>query len=118
VSPCLGGFEGFDLTNPRGQLGGERFHLSCSKLGLGDAILSHTILLQIHSVSGGFYISHRYTEREGAPLGVSSKGGTFVELDQFDLAKEKGFWRFQLVGFICRDHSTIFGSLGGILMEV
>jgi hypothetical protein len=39
VSPCLGGFEGFDLTNPRGQFGGERFHLSCSKLGLGDAIL-------------------------------------------------------------------------------
>jgi hypothetical protein len=34
--PC---FEGFDLTNPRGQVGGERFHLSCSKLGLGDAIL-------------------------------------------------------------------------------
>jgi hypothetical protein len=32
-----------------------------------------------------------------------------VDLDQFDLAKEKGFWRFQLVGFICRDHSAIFG---------
>jgi hypothetical protein len=24
VSPCLGGFEGFDLTNTRDQLGGER----------------------------------------------------------------------------------------------
>jgi hypothetical protein len=39
VSPCLGGFEGFDLTNLRGQFGGEKFHLFCSKLGLGDAIL-------------------------------------------------------------------------------
>jgi hypothetical protein len=44
VSPSLGGFEGFDLTNPRGRFGGERFHLACPKLGLGDAILSHTIL--------------------------------------------------------------------------
>jgi hypothetical protein len=32
-------FEGFENTNPRGQLGGERFHLSYSKLGLEDAIL-------------------------------------------------------------------------------
>jgi hypothetical protein len=45
VSPSLGGFEGFDLTNPRGQFGGETFHLACPKLGLGDAILSHTILV-------------------------------------------------------------------------
>jgi hypothetical protein len=60
---------------------------------------SLTILHQIYSASEGFYTSHRYREREGAPLRVSSKGGTFVELDQFDLAKEKGFWRFQLLGF-------------------
>jgi hypothetical protein len=26
VSPCLGGFEGFDLTNPKDQLGSERSH--------------------------------------------------------------------------------------------
>jgi hypothetical protein len=45
VSPSLGGFEGFDLTNPRGRFGGERFHLACPKIGLGDAILSHTILV-------------------------------------------------------------------------
>jgi hypothetical protein len=75
VIPCLGGFEGFDLTNPRGQFGGERFHLACSKLGLRDAILSHTILLQIYSVAGEFYTSCRYRRREGAPLLVSSKGG-------------------------------------------
>jgi hypothetical protein len=44
VSPSLGGFEGFDLTNPRGRFGGERFHLDCPKLGIRYAILSHTIL--------------------------------------------------------------------------
>jgi hypothetical protein len=43
--PNIGGFEGFDLTNPRGRFGGERFHLACPKLGLGDAIRSHTILV-------------------------------------------------------------------------
>ena len=32
-----------------------------------------------------------------------------MELDQFDLAKEKGFWRFQLLGFLCRGHSAILG---------
>jgi hypothetical protein len=42
--PNIGGFEGFYLTNPRGRFGGERFHLTCPKLGLGDAIRSHTIL--------------------------------------------------------------------------
>jgi hypothetical protein len=26
MSPCFGGFEGFDLTKPRDQLGGERSH--------------------------------------------------------------------------------------------
>jgi hypothetical protein len=43
--PNIGGFEGFDITNPRGRFGGERFHLSCPKLGLRDTILSHTILV-------------------------------------------------------------------------
>jgi hypothetical protein len=43
--PNIGGFEGFDLTNPRGRFSGERFHLACPKLGLGDAIRSHTILV-------------------------------------------------------------------------
>jgi hypothetical protein len=32
-------FEGFENTNPRGQLNGERSHLTFFKLGLGDAIL-------------------------------------------------------------------------------
>ena len=50
MSPSLGGFEGFDLTNPRGRFGGERFHLACPKLGLEDAILSHTILVRSTSV--------------------------------------------------------------------
>jgi hypothetical protein len=51
--PNIGGFEGFDLTNPRGRFGGERFHLACPKLGLGDAILSHTILVRSTSVHEG-----------------------------------------------------------------
>ena len=53
VSPYLGGFEGFDLTNPRGRFDGERFHLACSKLGLENAILPHTILVQIYSMQEG-----------------------------------------------------------------
>jgi hypothetical protein len=51
--PNIGGFKGFDLTNPRGRFGGERFHLLCPKLGLGDAILSHTILVRSTSVQEG-----------------------------------------------------------------
>jgi hypothetical protein len=43
--PNIEGFEGFYLTNPRGRFSCERFHLACPKLGLGDAILSHTILV-------------------------------------------------------------------------
>jgi hypothetical protein len=61
--PNIGGFEGFDLTNPRGRFSGERFHLACPKLGLRDAILSHTILVQIHISAGGFYTSHRHRKR-------------------------------------------------------
>jgi hypothetical protein len=75
VSPYLGGFEGFDLTNPRGRFDAETFHLACPKLGLEDAILPHTILVQIYSVAGRFYTNHRHRKREGKPLGVSSKGG-------------------------------------------
>jgi hypothetical protein len=52
--PSLGGF---DLTNPRGQFDGERFHLACPKLGLRDAILSHTILARFYISTGGFYIA-------------------------------------------------------------
>jgi hypothetical protein len=73
--PMPWGFEGFDLTNPRGQFGGEIFHLACSKLGLGDEIIPHTILLQIYLVPGWFYINHRYTRREGSPLGGFQQGG-------------------------------------------
>jgi hypothetical protein len=54
---------------------------------------SLTILHQIYSASKGFYTSHRYKKREGTTLRVSSKGGAFVELDQFNLVKEKEFWR-------------------------
>jgi hypothetical protein len=43
------------------------------------------------------------------PWGFPTKGGAFVELEQFDLAKEKGFWRFQLLVFLYRGHSAILG---------
>jgi hypothetical protein len=40
--------------------------------------------IQIYSIAGGFYTSHRYRRREDAPLGVSSKGGTpFFEGSSF-----------------------------------
>jgi hypothetical protein len=62
VSPSLGGFEGFDLTNPRGRFGGEIFHLACPKIGLRDEILSHTILVRSTSVQE-FLHSHRHRKR-------------------------------------------------------
>jgi hypothetical protein len=109
VSPYLGGFEGFDLTNPRGQFSGERFHLACSKLGLRDEILPHTILLHIYSVAWRVLHQPQVHKREGAPLRVSSKGGAIVELEPFILDEEKRFREFQLLGFLCRCHSSILG---------
>jgi len=35
-------------------------------LGLGDAILPHTILVQIYVSVGGFYTSHRHRKEERA----------------------------------------------------
>lgn len=61
-------FEGFENTNPREQLGGERFHPSCSKLGLGDAII-----LPHHSTIFTGSITHP-GEQQAVPLRVSSKG--------------------------------------------
>jgi hypothetical protein len=65
VSPSLGGFEGFDLTNPRGRFDGERFHLACPNLGLRDVILSHTILVRSTSVQEVLH-SHRHRKRRRA----------------------------------------------------
>jgi hypothetical protein len=92
VSPCLGGFEGFELTNPRGRFSGERFHLACPNLGLGDEILPHTILVHIYSVKGGSTLATCTTrEREGAQLEVSSKGGTpSIERSLFEVIS-RGF---------------------------
>jgi hypothetical protein len=63
------GFEGFDLTNPRGQLVGERFHLSCSKIVLEDAILHPH-----HSTVITGTINHP-GEQQVVPLRVSRRGG-------------------------------------------
>jgi hypothetical protein len=72
-------FEGFENTNPRGQLGGERFHLSCSKLGLGDAILHphHST-----SATGTLFYSG---QQQGVTWRVSSKGGAPFFGGRFDL---------------------------------
>jgi hypothetical protein len=66
-----------------------------------------TILFQIYLVAGEVYTNYRYRKREGAPLGVSSKGGApFIE-GRFDLAKERVFWRFEYLGSSCRVFTII-----------
>jgi hypothetical protein len=78
-------FEGFDLTNPRGRFSGERFHLACPKLGLGDAILSHTIL--VPNLLNCRRIPHQLLVQ--IERGRTSKRGTpFIE-GGFVLAEEK-----------------------------
>jgi hypothetical protein len=67
VSPFLGGF---DLTNPRGRFDGERFHLACPKLGLGDVILCHTILVQIYVVQEGSTAATGIEREGGRTIGV------------------------------------------------
>jgi hypothetical protein len=76
--PYLGGFEGFDLTNPRGRFDGERFHLACPKLGLGDAILPHTILVQIYSVQEGSTPATGTGREGGRTNGGSQQGGRTI----------------------------------------
>jgi hypothetical protein len=71
-------FEGFENTNPRGQLGGERSHLTCSKLGLGDAILHPH-----HSTIATGTINHQ-GQQQDVTLGVFSKGGAPLREGRFD----------------------------------
>jgi hypothetical protein len=106
----IGGFEDFDLTNPRGRFSGERFHLACPKLGLGDAILSHTIIVWFYISAGGFYTSHRNKKEEGHTIGGFQQGGTPLIEGRFDPTKEKRFWEFQVLVFPCRCLSTILGG--------
>jgi hypothetical protein len=89
VSPSLGGFEGFDLTNPRGRFDGERFHLACPKLGLRDAILSHTILVRSTSVQEVLH-SHRHRKRRRVHHWGSSKGGHTIFGERFVVGDWKG----------------------------
>jgi hypothetical protein len=73
-------FEGFEITNPREQLSGERFHSPCSKLGLGDEILHphHSIVSSCSIIDPG--------GKQGRTIeGFSSRGTSFHE-DEFDLA--------------------------------
>jgi hypothetical protein len=75
--PSIGGFEGFDLPNPRGRFSGERFHLACPKLGLKDAILSHTI--QVPDLLICMRILHQLQvqkERGHTSCGIPTRGGT------------------------------------------
>jgi hypothetical protein len=76
--PIIGGFEGFDLTNPRGRFGGERFHLACPKLGLEDAILSHTILARFYISAGGFYTATGTGREGGRNIGGFQQGGRTI----------------------------------------
>jgi hypothetical protein len=71
---------------------------------------SLTILHQIYSVTGGFYISHRFRREGCATLRVSSKGGALVELVQFGLAKEKEIRGVWLLSYLGRGHSAFLGS--------
>ena len=73
--PNIGGFEGFDITNPRGRFGGERFHLYCPKLGLRDAILSHTILVpDLLSCRRILHQFHVQIERGRTIWGIPARG--------------------------------------------
>jgi hypothetical protein len=51
------------------------------------------------------------TERERVhQLWVSGKRGAPSIEGGFDLAEEKRFWEFQVLGFLCRCNSTILGG--------
>jgi hypothetical protein len=92
--PSLGGFEGFDLTNPRGRFGGERFHLACPKLGLEDAILFHTILVRFYISAGG-----RVSSNGGASLfeGSLFQGIGRASVDSSTRVFIAGAWPLDLV---------------------
>jgi hypothetical protein len=60
---------------------------------------SLTILHQIYSASGEFYISHRYREREGAPLRVSSKGGCLGGARSVRSSQGEGILEIPVIGF-------------------
>jgi hypothetical protein len=77
--PSIGGFEGFDLTNPSGRFGGERFHLACPKLGLRDAILPHTILVWIYLVQEGFTPAIGTGRQGGRTIGGFKQGGHTIQ---------------------------------------
>jgi hypothetical protein len=70
-------FEGFETTNPRDQLDGERSHLSWSKIGLRDEILHPH-----HSTVATGTIKQTRKE-QGATLGVFSKGGAPLKEERF-----------------------------------
>ena len=102
MSPYLGGFEGFDLTNPRGRFDGEIFHQACPKLGLGDAILPHTILVQIYSVQEGSTLATGIGREGGHTIGGFYQGGCIILEERFTVGDCQGFWILYQLGFHCR----------------
>jgi hypothetical protein len=111
VSPSLGGFEGFDITNPRGRFGGERFHLSCPKIGLGDAILSHTILVpNLLSCRRILHQFHVQIER-----GCTSSSCDLVKLRSTEIEREigdSGTWVILIIArSIFLESFRVFGGL-------
>jgi hypothetical protein len=111
VNPSLGGFEGFDITNPRGRFGGERFHLPCPKLGLEDAILSHTILVpDLLSCRRILHQFHVQIER-----GCTSSSCDLVKLISMEIEREigdSGTWVILIIArSIFLESFRVFGGL-------
>jgi hypothetical protein len=84
-------------------------------LDSGMKYSTHTILLQIYSVAGEFYTSHRYKKREGAPLRLSSKGGTpFIEGRSIqEIGRAFGYSSTWV--FIAGSWPSVLDHFGGVL---
>jgi hypothetical protein len=81
---------------------------------------SLTILHHSHSVTEGFYISHRFRERGVHNIEGFQLEGALQRLYPFDLVKEKGIWRVHPLRYLSGGHSTFLGPFvvyfGGVLI--
>jgi hypothetical protein len=78
---------------------------------------SLTILHQIYSVTGGFYISHRFRRERVRNIEGFQQGGALERLDQFDLAKEKEIWEFGYWVILVEAIAPFLAHPGGVLVE-
>jgi hypothetical protein len=72
---------------------------------------SLTILHQIYSVTGGFYISYRYRREVVRTIEGFQQEGALEELDPFDLGKEKEIQGVCLLRYLGGGHSAFLGLL-------